>query len=202
MPRLSSDVMASRRAHVLRSALACFARQGFQRTTVDDVAREAGVSKGAVYTHVEGKDDLLVALVDEEVDELGLPEALADDGRTAAERLAAALERAFSASPPASLSLLSPVVMDVWGESRRSPQVREAAQRLYARLRVPLSAVLADGVASGEFRPVDPDVVANLLIALFDGVMVQRTIDPAGRDRTSTLAAVGALVLDGLRSDR
>ena len=49
MPKLAVEVREARRTHILAAALRCFARNGYYPTTIDDIAAEAGVSKGAPY---------------------------------------------------------------------------------------------------------------------------------------------------------
>lgn len=55
---------AARREAILDAALACFARYGLRRTAMEDIAREAGVSRAALYHHFGGKEALFVALVE------------------------------------------------------------------------------------------------------------------------------------------
>lgn len=55
-----ADAKARKRRRVLEAATALFIKHGYKRTSVDDVARAAGVSKGAVYLYFKGKADLLI----------------------------------------------------------------------------------------------------------------------------------------------
>jgi AcrR family transcriptional regulator len=50
-------------AAILDAAYACFTRHGVRRTTMDDIAREAGISRAAVYQHVRNKEDAFRRLV-------------------------------------------------------------------------------------------------------------------------------------------
>ncbi len=63
MGRASSVKHADREQQLLDAAAQLFTRLGFDKTTVADVAAEAGISKGAVYLHFESKDALLDALI-------------------------------------------------------------------------------------------------------------------------------------------
>ncbi|HEX3648071.1 MAG TPA: TetR family transcriptional regulator [Pseudonocardiaceae bacterium] len=55
---------AERREQILRAATEAFARSGFAATSLDDVAREAGVTRMVVYTHFESKSALYQAVLD------------------------------------------------------------------------------------------------------------------------------------------
>src|SRR2546427_7429240 len=56
------------RAELLTAALGVFARCGYREAGVDEIAAEAGYSKGALYWHFPGKAELLTALLEERVD--------------------------------------------------------------------------------------------------------------------------------------
>jgi AcrR family transcriptional regulator len=54
---------AERAERILTAAAELFVHYGYDKTTVDDIARAAGVSKGAIYLHFDSKDELLEGLV-------------------------------------------------------------------------------------------------------------------------------------------
>jgi len=65
---LGGDDRSSTRVRLVDAALSCLARQGAAKTTVDDIAREAGFSRATLYrTFPGGKDDVLEAVVSTEV---------------------------------------------------------------------------------------------------------------------------------------
>jgi len=57
-----------RRKHILEAALGCFLQYGYAKTALDDVAREAGVSRSLLYTYFTDKTDLFVRLVNDLLD--------------------------------------------------------------------------------------------------------------------------------------
>ena len=85
------------RAHVLAAATELFLAQGYQATTLDQVAERAGFTKGAVYSNFGGKPELLAQVCLARFDQVGaelvhrLTEVLADGPQELADRLAAAL---------------------------------------------------------------------------------------------------------------
>src|SRR5215471_3335219 len=68
-PRRESATAEPARRQVLAAAIDCFARHGYQGTSIDRIAREVGVTKGALYYHFRDKEDLLFAAVTERVGE-------------------------------------------------------------------------------------------------------------------------------------
>src|SRR5918996_1167158 len=71
MPRLAHEVREERRARFIEAARRCSATKGYRSLTVDDVCAEAGgLSKGAFYTYFRSKQDLLVALLEDDATRL------------------------------------------------------------------------------------------------------------------------------------
>ena len=56
MPKVSDAYLAARRRQILDAAAACFARDGFHRTSMQDIVRESGISAGLVYRYFAGKE--------------------------------------------------------------------------------------------------------------------------------------------------
>src|SRR5262249_5925610 len=65
MPKVTQEHVDARRRQILSAAVRCFAREGFHRTTMQDIFREAELSPGAVYSYFAGKDELIVAIIGE-----------------------------------------------------------------------------------------------------------------------------------------
>jgi AcrR family transcriptional regulator len=55
------------RAELLRAARKVFARQGFERARLEEIAEEAGKTRGAFYSHFDGKEDVFFAIFEEDV---------------------------------------------------------------------------------------------------------------------------------------
>jgi AcrR family transcriptional regulator len=79
-----------RRAAILEAALAVFAQRGYHGSSIDDIAREGGVSKALIYEHFASKADLYAELLEDQAGQLfsALAEAISEAGRSAPARLA------------------------------------------------------------------------------------------------------------------
>ena len=65
MPRRTAEEASRTRAAIVDQALAVFAERGVAAAQLDEVARRAGVTRGALYHHFAGKEELLVAVLSE-----------------------------------------------------------------------------------------------------------------------------------------
>ena len=191
------------RQRLLDSAALCFASVGYSKTTVEEIAASAAVSKAVVYNHFRGKESILEAL---------LERMLADWSRVSnlGEYLArgASVLDAFEHSLRASLDFartnpliralfqLDPAVVLGLGSSA-------AVQRSVREARVHMIAAVRSGIASGELRAeLDAERAADLLrlvsIALTDHLLFPQWID-ASDDRF--VAVCLDVLRRGLRSE-
>ena len=86
-PELNDRMRAESRARILEHALELFSQQGFERTTVKQLAQAAGMSPGLVYHYFRGKDDVLRAIFQESVQQVQAAFAQAESVQDPAERI-------------------------------------------------------------------------------------------------------------------
>src|SRR5690348_11626096 len=85
-----------KREAILAAALELFGRYGYRRTSIDDIARQAGIAKGTVYLYVENKEALFRTLSQSLLDGvLANARAAATRGGVVAARLTAILDAKF-----------------------------------------------------------------------------------------------------------
>lgn len=194
MPPRAGIHEAERRAQVLRAARACIVALGYERVTVRDVAAAAGVSTGTVVHYFGDKDSVLEAALLDEVQGTGLALRAALAGaRTARERL----ERLVEASLPASVEVRDEwrLWLTFWGEATRNDRLRAVSERQHRRWTRFLARIIAEGIAAGEFEPVDPTATATQIAAVIDGLALQTTLGNPSLDATQ----MRHLCLDALR---
>ena len=175
-PRPSIDHI--RRPQILAAAAEVIAERGVAATRIADVAERSGVSPPAVLYWFDSKEQLLAEALTADDDrfyqELG--ERL-DEAATPAERMVALIETAAGDGDFA-------LWMELWTWALRDADLRAARERFDSRWRATIEAVVADGVAAGEFgtragSTVDPSQAALAIAALIDGLTVQAALgDP------------------------
>lgn len=172
-PRPSIDHI--RRPQILAAAAEVIAERGVAATRIADVAERAGVSPPAVLYWFDSKEQLLAeALVaDDEAFYRAISGLLAERARPA-ERLALLI--AATASSTGDFTLW----MEMLNLSQRDEGLAAARERLDARWREELAAIVRDGREAGEFGAADPELAALEISALLDGLTIQVALgDPA-----------------------
>jgi len=123
--------MARTRAAALDGALRCIERSGTRKATMGEIAALGGIAKATLYNHFRTKDDVLAALVDNEVSRLGAECADAAAGDLvgalihAAERVGAhpAVRRVAADEPAVLAALLIPGADGAWSRAREATAV-------------------------------------------------------------------------------
>ena len=88
---------SARQAHVLETALTVFVRHGFRKTSIEDIAKAAGISRQGIYLHFKNKDEIFSASIQKTLDD-GLQAAnkvFDDDRLTLEAKLLKALDEWF-----------------------------------------------------------------------------------------------------------
>ena len=173
------------RETVLHAAERVILRKGFSALTMDDVAREAQLSKATIYKYVPGKGALLFEIMGHSFDDIIRQlEAIVAGPGTAAEKLLLAV-RAIIKENEDKKQLARVLWMDkamlklmrVFAAASGKPGSAPAAdRRMIGLLRdkrqqivTAGSRILEEGVASGEFRPMDFGRAASFLEAVLEG---------------------------------
>jgi AcrR family transcriptional regulator len=195
MPR--KDVSEERQSQILDAATTVFARAGFSEARMDDIAAESGLSKGALYLDYKSKDAIIAALLRRFSNlEMRGVRAVIEGSGTIGERLFA-MTRVFAADLDR-LALVMPVTLEFYAVAARQRSVRQFMSEMLRDFRAILTPVIEEGIASGEFRPVDAGDVAFAIIALYEGLVLLWIVDPhAVRWREQAEASL-RLLLDGI----
>jgi AcrR family transcriptional regulator len=168
------------------TAINCFARFGYQGTSIDRIAREAGVTKGAIYYHYKDKDDLLAAAVADRVAEFEDRVQRAVEGCDPEESLrrvvAVAVAHAASDDRPRFAIKLMVEAIDT------HEILRDAMRRMMQRYRGFVRNIIRKGQESGEFRSdADPEKLAAALTSACIGAETQYYLDPERFNLEETL---------------
>lgn len=162
---------------MLDAAFAVFGRQGIANTTLSEIAAEAGLTKGAVYSNFASKDDLLLAIMEDHLiermmdatavfeGELSTPDAV----RAAGARLLSALVEDAT---------WHRLLLEYWTLNRTDQRVMTALATRRREARATISAAIAKAAkAHGVTLPITPDELTVTLMALSNGYAIERGID-------------------------
>jgi AcrR family transcriptional regulator len=152
---------------VLSAAIVVFRRVGYERATLEDIAREVGINRATVYYYVGTKEELLVALLQEPIHTLRVRlDEIARRPLSAEEKLVEALRdyvRMLADRPELFVFLSENLHKVMSGET--ADEIERDADR-YGRT---LAQVIAAGADAGDFRAdVQPQVAVMAILGMFN----------------------------------
>lgn len=192
----ATDVMATRgtratgtRGAIVAGAYRALVRRGSQATSIDDIAREAGVARGLVHYYFGAKEALLLAAIEhacEQVANRNLP----TDPFAAAHSHIEHVRR-----PNRALRSFYRLLFDVAGAALHNPRVAATLRAFFATSRANLEAIVAGMLETSGGRVTSAPAITTALYGAVLGIALQRELDPS-------LDAEGALdALEGLLAE-
>ena len=212
MPRVTQSYRDRQAARILAAAEICFARRGFDGASMDDIITETGMSSSTVYRYFpEGKRSLVRAVLSQTTDPVveWIEElAGADELPTLEDAFAGAVERSWilrsgrssgSQSSGCHLSQAGRIelMVSVWAELARQPDLREANAKRYARVRSEIVGLIRRWQNKGIIaRRIDPDEAAAIVHNAAMGLVAERIVTGEfGRtDAVTTARAIARLL--------
>ena len=195
--RTQAERSATTRARLLDATLECLCDLGYARTTTPEIARRAGLSRGAQLHHFPTKTELVTSAVEH------LFERRHQEFRAAFARVPAGADR-YAAAIDILWSMVSGPTFDAWLElavaARSDPELRIAVHGLTQRMRTLVDDTFRDLFSAG--RTTDPffAIAPRFTFALLDGLALERI---SGIDETQLAQVIEALkALAGLLMPR
>jgi AcrR family transcriptional regulator len=195
------DVSEERKNQILEAAIAVFARLGFQQTRMDDIAGQAGLSKGALYLYYKSKDAIIGALLKyfftQELKHLQ-DFVTTERSEPVAEQILLLTRQLSDAMKW--MERLMPIAFEFYALAGRDKEVNQFLNNYFITYRGDLARLIERGIARGEFRSVDANSLAITLTALFEGIALLYFIDPHGLQWDAQIEMSVQTLLAGIRA--
>lgn len=192
------DVSVERKEQIFRAAIICFGRQGYHLTKMDDIAAEAGLSKGSLYWYFKGKKELFISLFKEIMRqfEMAWETVISDNNRTATEMILATLS--LFRSEFEEFGSFFGVMMEAWSQTLHDDDVSQLMDEFYKPFITMMTQIIEKGVANNEFRVTNVEATALSLLSMYDGVTLAIGLGIVDYDWDTLFDAISELTLRGL----
>ncbi len=191
------DVSEERRAHIIESAIQVFARQGFAKARMDDVATEAGLSKGLLYWYFKSKEEIITAIADLLFSaEFRKMQSLSVEGGSAHACLEHFLDvfieelRGFQP--------VAPLIYEFYALAFHNTTVQRVMQAYLQRFVSILEPIIQHGMDNGEFVAGDARRVTIAIGAALEGTLLLWAYAPQMVEPEEQLRTSMALIIKGL----
>ncbi len=208
-----------RREELTEAALKCLATKGYDRVTLDDVTKEAGLSKGIASYYFRNREDLLISVIQRMWDNMvgvtrkvwDIPEGEGEEGKKVFNRV-----KDHFADPSIDLIVIMKdgikfatawvdenehiirVIMEFWCQVPRNPLITELNHSMHEYLVSISAALIQEGTKRGVFKKHNPRMAAYVLVSSFTGLAFNYAINRKGIDHRKLEKEFGKLVIDFL----
>ncbi len=170
-------VAPKRREEIVDATVRLLARDGLPSLTMKALAKEAGLPQGSLHYFFSNKGAIIEAAVDRVMRALHQRVALkTGDAQDPRRRLRAIIEACIGTAEEQ--GEFWTILVQFWSAMLYDAKLRSTNAALYVSLRRLIGRIVRAGIQSGEFRSVTPEGAGAVILALVDGLSLQRSFDP------------------------
>ncbi|MFW6067440.1 MAG: TetR/AcrR family transcriptional regulator [Myxococcota bacterium] len=182
-------------AQIVQAAIRVLARQGYARTSLMDIAREAGMSKGAVHYHFPTKEALMGVVLTTACN--AVQQRTLDawkKGGSPLESMRSSIEELWAARAERTDEAL--VVADLLAQSLYDERLRPRLAEYYRLAATQVHEHLMQHLVAVGLRPkIPPEVMPRMLIGLLDGMVMQHFVEPGVLEPEDIVQAIETLAV-------
>jgi TetR/AcrR family transcriptional regulator, repressor for uid operon len=172
-PKVTSQYKTEVRERIVRAAIIAFSRYGYDRTRMDDIAKIAKLSKGALYLYFRSKEELFYAISENSIrelkEQLSVIFTKSEDLVTDSQKIYVSFRRSSEQSDK--------VFLETIAESSRNRKLQEMLYRQRLRVLDVVTGYLNLQIKKGFLSDgIDVNALALGLVALYDGLTVDKII--------------------------
>lgn len=187
------------REKILQSAVQLFLGEGYEATSVNDICKHAGVSKGSFYHYFETKQVLFLSLMENwssRVMQSVLGEPITEDSnaKDVLIQMPYQFNMAFAAVPRG-----FPMLVDFWRQAMADPAIWKTAVEPYRYFMGFFMRVIETGQLDGSIRKdVDSEIMARLLVSVAMGYLLEAAFDQEKADWSALTSQGLSVLLEGI----
>ena len=187
------------REKILQSAVQLFLGEGYEATSVNDICKHAGVSKGSFYHYFETKQVLFLSLMENwssRVMQSVLGEPIIEDSnaKDVLIQMPYQFNMAFAAVPRG-----FPMLVDFWRQAMADPAIWKTAVEPYRYFMGFFMRIIEAGQQDGSIRKdIDSEILARLLVAVAMGFLLEAAFDQEKADWSALTSDGLSLLLEGI----
>lgn len=167
---MNQDKQQKRKAQILDAALRILVQKGYDSSRIDDIVKESGMSKGAIYWYYKSKKEVYLALVDHWVHRYSVTlNHIVEEKRPAADELKDLFN--FFIAQYESDTVVFKALLEFWSLAGRDEDFHQKLQLVYSDFLYLIQKILELGKKSGEFKDIDITATALSIMINIEGMI-------------------------------
>ena len=182
----------------MSAALSVVVAKGYDHSRMDDIVEISQLSKGAIYWYYKSKKEVYLSLVDYWFVQYssGVLDRVHHQ-ESASTQLKALFDFFIDQfdNNPASFKIL----VEFWRMSGLDPDFNSKLQKIYSQFLEYITEIIKTGIASGEFKKVDPRITALSILINIEGINWFTLFDKSGVEAHDYIDTISDFILNGLK---
>ncbi len=202
MPRKGNiQNIAKRKEQILKAAVTAFARSGLKDTSMNDIVRESGLSKGAIYWYYKSKDEIIAELLNEFFDpeDIKKVEIMLSTG-TPLQKIEKLVE--YMIDEMNQMRRFRLVIQELFVLAFRDEKIRRMTKTNFQASVALLQGIIEEGIRSKQFRRVDPYQVTLAIFEIIESTALFWSLDLIDVDFDKQLRGGIDLILNSIKVKR
>ncbi len=199
MPRKENiQNIAKRKEQILKAAVTAFARSGLKDTSMNDIVRESGMSKGAIYWYYKSKDEIIAELLNEFFDpeDIKKVEVMLSTGAPL-QKIEKLVD--YMIDEMNQMRRFRPVIQELFVLAFRDEKIRRMTKKSFQASVALLQGIIEEGIKSKQFRRVDPYHVTLAIFEIIESTALFWSLDLIDVDFDKQLRGGIDLILDSIK---
>lgn len=156
---------------IINTAFDLFAEKGFSETSMDDIVKESGISKGGIYHHFKSKEEIFLEIAKIRMNERNKIVEESSNYISNKERLSNYMDWVLLGYFQDRIKKLSRFTFQFWSMLGRNETIKERAKERYEMVYKKLSEILEKGISEGEFKnDLDVKSMVYIILSNLDGI--------------------------------
>lgn len=187
---------------ILNSAMKLFVKKGYKGSSVAEITRDAGLTRGALYCHFETKEHLAREIIKlfEEKYLYNMIAYVEKEGKGPSDKFQKMMRFNvwFAGENPELCLFMTVISAEMCGSRNR---LEPTLKSIYQKWHEFITGILREGRRTGEFKKeIDPQMMAWVIIGVHDGVLLQKEMNRDTIDLRSYTRQFRNLIFSGVRS--
>lgn len=189
----------SKKQRILTAAIEVLTEKGAAHTSMNDIIRASGLSKGGVYHHFASKDALLVGVIENfQQEHINYMELFPEDDLSAYEKMKHLITGHKELLDQ--MGQYNLLFLDLFAHSARVPVLKQSFEKSYCYFHGLIAALVGQGIQDHVFREdVEPTSFASGLIGIFDGIGAAHMVAPDTVEYPKHAVNAALYMLEGIR---
>ena len=177
MPKVSEAHKDAQRSRVLRAAQACFSKNGFHRTSMDDILAEAKMSSGALYLYFRGKDEIIEAIATAAVTQVSEVTKLSDQDFEKITTFESVVLQIFLAADRFIETGFARLALQAWGEAQTDKELKKIVAKQIRLIRANMTGLARHCQERGLLNSkISPEEFGKVIFGLLPGYVLQALV--------------------------